>query len=248
VSAQWWRALSLAALGLALAVAGPVGSAWAASSYLVVFVDGRTLEVTAARLLDERHLRLELGEGAAVTVPLLRVERVIEAEVEEEAQELTVPSCPTGFVAEELPQGVPFAGEIVRASRATNLHPWLVAAVVEAESAFDPWAVSRVGARGLMQLMPAVWVEQGVVNPHDVRANLQAGCRHLQGLLQRYGNLALALAAYNAGAGAVDRAAGVPPYRETREFLRRVLSKFCPGGVPPEVAKAAREDGPGSGG
>ncbi len=245
---QPWRlAFPRAVIGLAAAAAGAIGPDGAASPYLVVFVDGRTLTVTAARLQDERHLRLELGDGATVTVPLLRVERVIEAAVEEEPQELAAPSCPSGFVAERLPDGVPYAAEIMGASRAANLHPWLVAAVVEAESAFDPWAVSAVGARGLMQLMPAVWMEQGVANPHEVRANLEAGCRHLRRLFERYGDVALALAAYNAGAGAVDRAGGVPPYRETREFLRRVLSKFCPASVRPGEGEGGGQSGPTSG-
>jgi hypothetical protein len=200
---------------------------------LAVFVDGRTLKVTGARLLDEQRLQLELGDGAAVTVPLVRVERVIEAEIEDAPGPLPAPSCPASFVPEPLPPTTPFAGEIVRASKEAGLHPWLVAAVVEAESAFDPWAVSRVGARGLMQLMPSVWLENGISNPHDVRANLRAGCSHLRRLLDRFSDTTLALAAYNAGAATVERAAGVPPYRETREFVRRVLGKFCPAEPPP---------------
>lgn len=201
----------------------------AADRYLAVFVDGRTLEVTGVRLVGEGEVRLELDGGAAVTVPLTRLDRLIEAALETTEEPLPAPPCPPGFAAEPLPEGVPFREEILRASREADLHPWLVAAVVEAESAFDPWAVSRVGARGLMQLMPVVWLERRVADPHEVVANLRAGCQHLKGLLDRFGDVTLALAAYNAGASTVERAGGVPPYRETRAFVRRVLAKFCPG-------------------
>ncbi len=221
-----WRLAWLA--GFLALVAGRSGEG--GTRYLAVFSDGRTLEVVGARLVDDARLALDLGDGAVVTVPLLRVERVIEAEVVEEEPVVAVPPCPTAFAPQPLPAELPFGNEILAASREANLHPWLVAAVVEAESAFNPWAVSRVGARGLMQLMPIVWLEQGVADPHGVAANLGAGCRHLKGLLDRFGDLALALAAYNAGAATVERAGGVPPYRETREFVRRVLAKFCPAG------------------
>lgn len=100
--------------------------------------------------------------------------------------------------------------------------------MVEAESRCDRWAVSRVGARGLMQLMPAVWVDGGILDPHNVRANLRVGCAHLRGLITRYKELPLALAAYNAGSAVVDRSSGMPPYRETREYVRRILVSFCP--------------------
>lgn len=214
------------ALGLALAV----GARAAPASYLAVFVDGRILKVAAARLLDERRIRLELPGGGTLDVPLTRLDRVIEDEIESAPEPVKEPPCPAAFVDQPLPGGTPFAAEIRRASRKENLHPWLVAAVIEAESGFNPWAVSRVGARGLMQLMPAVWVEQRVSNPHDPRANLRAGCRHLRALLDRFGDVALALAAYNAGAAVVERSGGMPPYRETREYVRQVLAKLCPAG------------------
>ena len=80
-----------------------------------------------------------------------------------------------------------------------------------------------------MQLMPSVWLEQGVASPYEPAANLRAGCHHLRALLDRFGDLTLALAAYNAGIATVVKAGGVPPYRETRDFVRRVLGRFCPG-------------------
>ncbi|MFZ5786226.1 MAG: lytic transglycosylase domain-containing protein [Acidobacteriota bacterium] len=200
----------------------------ASAQYLAVFVDGRTLQVSGTRLLDDSRIRLEVEGGGAIEVPLARLERVIEDAVEPEPAAIAAPPCRAEFEDEALPATVPFSAEIVAASRAANLHPWLVAAIVEAESASNPRAISRVGARGLMQLMPAVWLEQGVVDPHEPRANLLAGARHLRAMLDRFGKLTLALAAYNSGATTVERAGGIPPYLETRAYVRAVLGKFCP--------------------
>jgi len=100
----------------------------------------------------------------------------------------------------------------------------LAKAVVRAESAFDPFAVSRKGALGLMQLMPETARMQGVVDPFRPDANIEGGVRHLRQLLDRYrDNLVLAVAAYNAGGGRVDAAGGVPDIAETKEYVRRVL-------------------------
>jgi len=103
----------------------------------------------------------------------------------------------------------------------------LVESLVEMESSFNPSAVSHAGAMGLMQLMPAVARRYGVSDPLDAAQNVDAGVRHLRGLLLRFGgDLEKALAAYNAGAGAVERFDGIPPYRETREYVRRVLYRY----------------------
>jgi soluble lytic murein transglycosylase-like protein len=80
-----------------------------------------------------------------------------------------------------------------------------------------------------MQLMPSVWIPAGLVDPHEVKGNLRVGSSYLKLLHERFGELALALAAYNAGPTTVERYGGVPPYRETRAFLRRIFSRFCPG-------------------
>jgi len=117
-----------------------------------------------------------------------------------------------------------YASEIHEISRQYDVDPALVQAVVRVESAFNPSAVSRKGAGGLMQLMPRTASALGVLDRFDPRENIRGGVRHLRYLLDRYrGNVALAIAAYNAGEGAVDLHRGIPPYPETEQYVQRVL-------------------------
>ena len=111
------------------------------------------------------------------------------------------------------------------AAQEHGVDPSLVRAVIHTESAFNPRAVSPKGARGLMQLMPQTARLLGVMNSFDPLQNISGGTRHLALLIKRYdGNLRFALAAYNAGEGAVEQYGGIPPYRETQEYVRRVLA------------------------
>ena len=113
------------------------------------------------------------------------------------------------------------------AAAEAGLDSRLVDAVIRVESAYEPFAVSPAGAAGLMQLMPATAARFGVINRFDPRQNVFAGCRYLAWLLGRFGgDVRIALAAYNAGEGAVDRYGGVPPWRETRRFVQAVLSRL----------------------
>jgi hypothetical protein len=116
---------------------------------------------------------------------------------------------------------------IAEIARRYRLSEHLVAAVIAVESEFDPRAVSRRGARGLMQLMPDTAARLGVRDPFDPRQNIDGGARYLRDLMNRFSNnLPLALAAYNAGHQAVVVHGGIPPYPETREFVRRVMSRI----------------------
>lgn len=129
----------------------------------------------------------------------------------------------------------------------------LVEAVIWAESGGNPTAVSRKGARGLMQLMPQRSAQLGVRNPFDPRQNVNAGVRHLRDLLDQFGDVTLALAAYNAGADAVRAYGGVPPYPETEEYVQRVRALYdggetlkrswAVGQAPQRIYRRIAEDG-----
>ena len=122
---------------------------------------------------------------------------------------------------------VPYATLIASAAQTHGVAPELVASVIAVESNFNPNAVSWRSARGLMQLMPGTAARFGVINVFDPVQNIDAGTRYLKELLLRYnGDLALTLAAYNAGPERVGQYRAVPPYRETRNYVRRVTEKY----------------------
>ena len=118
----------------------------------------------------------------------------------------------------------PYDSAIESEARTAGVDPALVKSVMLVESNYNPRAVSRKGARGLMQLMPETAHRFGVSDRHDAGQSIRAGVHYLAALLEQFkGDVSLALAGYNAGEGAVARHSGVPPYRETREYIRRVL-------------------------
>jgi soluble lytic murein transglycosylase-like protein len=146
---------------------------------------------------------------------------------------LTEPRAPTPGTPADAAGGwqrraAAYSGLIDHAARQAELQPALLRAVVAVESAFDPRAVSRKGAKGLMQLRPATARRYGVQRPFDPAENLRGGAHYLSDLLKRYGSdLELALAAYNAGEDAVDRhGRTIPPFAETRAYVPAVLRMY----------------------
>src|SRR3989441_10651570 len=152
----------------------------------------------------------------------------------------------------EVPEIVEIEAHIREVAVRYDIPPILVAAIVEAESEFNPRAVSRRGARGLMQLMPGTASSLKVSDTFDPYENIEGGVRHLRQLMDRYhGNLPLVLAAYNAVEQAVTVYSGVPPYRETRRYVSRILRRIgrpellprmsgvSPAGVPGSTSRAA---------
>jgi hypothetical protein len=197
-----------------------------ASAEIVAFADGRTLKAADA-YLDGDEIVIELRGGGSLRVPAVRVDRVIADEVEDRRPVPEFEDCPWAWTGETRPDGIPFGDEIWAAAETAGIHPWLLVQLVRAESNFDETAVSRAGASGLTQLMPSTAVAQGVDDVFDAEQNLRAGAEYLKSMLDRFDSLTLALAAYNAGPTTVDRYDGIPPYRETREYVRKVVRWFC---------------------
>lgn len=183
-----------------------------ARAEIALLASGQTLKLDGHRS-EQGFLVLALAGGGEVHLP---------------------PSAVRGFVPDEVLDEVagsasgPDLLELVeQAAKRHGLDPALVQAVVAVESGFRPGAVSPKGAQGLMQLMPRTAASLGVTDALDPEQNVDAGVRHLEGLVRLYdGDLTRALAAYNAGQGAVARHGGVPPYRETRDYVRRVLERY----------------------
>ncbi|MEM9293352.1 MAG: lytic transglycosylase domain-containing protein [Acidobacteriota bacterium] len=214
----------------------------------MVLSNERFFKVSAYEVVDDR-IHLELAEGGRVTLPMRLVERIVDDEIveveeppPEEARELDL-----GFDENSPKPETPYGELIWELSRQRDLSPALVAAMIRHESSFRPRVVSVKGARGLMQLMPATAHRFGVAEHElfDPRRNLEAGTAYLRFLIDRFdGRLLHVLAAYNAGEGAVDRYSGVPPYRETRTYIQRILSTLGLGedGKPVPPAEGQRGD------
>ncbi len=147
----------------------------------------------------------------------------------EEIMTLTMERAPSTVTTSTQQTGSPvdLQSVITSASGRTSLDPDLIHSVIRAESGFNPNAVSPKGARGLMQLMPDTAAKLGVQNSFDAQSNVDGGTRYLRELLARYnGDLAKALAAYNAGPHRVEQYHGVPPYRETRAYVASIIRDF----------------------
>jgi soluble lytic murein transglycosylase-like protein len=197
----------------------------AAAADILVFHTGRTMSVVNVRP-DGDRLLLTLRDGGEASVPDVLIARIDPDEIATPVGEPAPTPVPLAAASAgpdlALLAGRPFAALIASAAATHGVDVRLVHAVIEAESNYRPRARSRTGAKGLMQLMPATARQYAVENPYDPRANIDAGVRHLKDLLSRF-DLQLALAAYNAGEGAVRAYGGLPPFAETRSYVTRIL-------------------------
>jgi soluble lytic murein transglycosylase-like protein len=220
----------------AAAVVGCLAVASAASAELVYMKTGRSLSVKAVRFDGEQAV-ITLRLGGEVILEKAAIDRVEPDEVEypEPAPEpapamaSAALAAPIGArpVAPQTPLPPPvmpaqFKGLVNELSKRHGVDARLVHAVITVESAYQTHARSPKGAKGLMQLMPDTARQYGVRNAYNAAANLEAGIKHLKSLLDRF-ELSLAIAAYNAGEATVRRFNGIPPYRETRDYVTKVM-------------------------
>jgi hypothetical protein len=202
------RRLALLCCALGCLTAAP------ARAEFVLLSNGQTLKLNG-HVVEGDAARLLLKDGGEALVPVSFVQGFVPDEVIDEV------------VGQGATSNADLRALAVETARRHGLDPALVLAVAGVESAFRPDAVSPKGARGVMQLMPRTAAELGVENPSDPAANLDGGARYLSQMLDLHGgDVSKALAAYNAGPEAVKRHGGVPPYRETREYIRRVIARW----------------------
>jgi len=213
---------------LVLAAAAP------ALAELVIFQEGRVVKAASYRVVGE-ELEIGLPGGGSYLVDLSRVERIVDDEVA--VPDVTVQAGNGEPVAYDLSYredrkplfNTPYDKVIAAEAKHYGVDASLVSALIRAESNYQPRAVSRKGARGLMQLMPATANRLSLSHPFDPVANVRAGVRYLKELLDRFDHHPeLVLAAYNAGENAVETYGGIPPYRETVGYVKRILSWWTP--------------------
>ncbi len=220
-------AIAASALGLALL------PCFAAAADLAVLRNGFTIRHERRQVVGENtRLFTAGGDSSYIDVPT--------AEIEGFEKDLTVPK-PAEIPPPKTTAAAPDLKQVVSsASAAYRLDPDLINSVILAESGFNSRAVSRKGAQGLMQLMPGTAGGLGVTNPLDPQANVNGGTRYLRQLLERYNfDLIKALAAYNAGPLRVEQYRGVPPYRETRAYVAKIVHDYNRKKIAQEKAEAA---------
>jgi soluble lytic murein transglycosylase-like protein len=198
-----------------------------AGAEIAVMSSGKILYIDRYHREDEL-ITLFLTGGGEVTVSSELVANIVPNEIAPEPELAALPLLPH------------LAPLIEPAAEKYDLDSRLVAAVIWVESSGDPNAVSRTGAKGLMQLMPETARSLGVADVLDPTENVEAGARYLRQQLDDHRDLSLALAAYNAGPSAVARHGGIPPYRETKKYVRRVLELYRKAGGDPDEAPGER--------
>ena len=219
--------MRLRILGAAVVALGMGVWAGEAQAEIVFLTSGRSVSVKGHRVDGDRII-LTLRTGGEVTCDRSLIDKILPDEVPYPEPVVAVaadtvqqtPSPAAGALLSSTPYG-----EIISAmSEAHGVDPLLVRALIQVESNYQTRARSPKGAMGLMQLMPSTARVYRVRNPFDPRTNIEAGIKHLKSLIDRFGRVELGLAAYNAGEGAVTKFNGIPPYRETRNYVSRILS------------------------
>jgi hypothetical protein len=222
-------------LPLLTLLAGGLLASASGMAELVVFQEGRVVKADSYRVIGDQ-LEIGLAGGGSYLVDLDRVERIVDDEVVISDIEVkqddhgTPVSYDLSYREDRKPLfNTPYDRMITIEAKRFGVDASLVSALIRAESNYEPRAVSRKGARGLMQLMPATARRLSVAYPFDPVSNVRGGVRYLKELLDRFDHRPdLILAAYNAGENAVETFGGVPPFRETVGYVKRVLSWWTP--------------------
>jgi hypothetical protein len=213
-------------LALIPVVGFALGTAVPASAEIVYLSSKKTISVASHRV-DGDSIILTLRGGGEVTCDKSLIEKIVADEVPYVEQKPTTRTADAGSAEQaidpSLLEQTPYGEVIAAVSEAHGVNPMLVRALIQVESNYKARARSQKGAMGLMQLMPSTAREYNVRNPYDPKANIAAGVKHLKSLIDRWG-VEIALAAYNAGEGAVKKFNGIPPYRETRNYVSKILS------------------------
>ena len=197
-----------------------------AAAEIVFLQSGRTLSVKGHRF-DGDSIVLTLRSGGEVTCDKTLIDKILPDEVPY-PEPTRAPAAQDSTASQPLrllEATTPYSEIISAMSQAHGVDPILVSALIQVESGYRPRARSPRGAMGLMQLMPSTARLYKVRNPFDPKTNIEAGIKHLKSLIERFDDdMELVLAAYNAGEGAVKKFNGIPPYRETRNYVSRILS------------------------
>jgi hypothetical protein len=210
--------------GLVLAAALTFAVSSPARAELVRLTNGRVMSVDSCRF-DGDTVVISFRNGGEVRTPKEWVAEILPDEVPHARAFALEALAISPSAAAPVLSATAIRAMVDRIATQVGVDLRLAHAVVQVESNYDPKAISSKGAMGLMQIMPVIVQQYAVDDPFDPEKNLQAGMKYLRSMLDRFGrDTTRALAAYNAGEGAVSRYGGVPPYRETQDYVRQVLA------------------------